>query len=98
MNLRRLLPSLIGLALVASACSSGPGSREDLVTALTRDDTFSSAEASCIADAVFAEYGDDEDALTIISRAGSYEEITGTDGVEGFDQFFSNAIAACTNR
>lgn len=98
MNPRRLLPSLLGLTLLVAACSSGPGSREDLVAALTRDDTFTTAEASCIADAVFAEYGEDEEALSIISGAASYEEITGTDGVQGFEQFFDNAISACTNR
>lgn len=98
MNARRLLPSLLGLALIASACSSGPGSEEDLVTALTRDDTFSTDEAECIASAVFDEYGADEDALSIISGAESYEAITGADGVDGFDAFFGNAVAACTNR
>ena len=91
---------IIGIAVAVlglPACSGGPGDRDDLVLALTRDDTFSTAEATCIADAVFSEYGADEEALDLISGADSYDEITGTDGVAGFDEFFTNTVSACSN-
>jgi hypothetical protein len=91
---------LLGLAIGAlslSACSSGPGSEEDLVAALMRDDTFTQGEAECIAENVFLEYGEDEDALAKISGAASYEDLTGTEGVPGFDEAFSNILAGCAN-
>lgn len=82
---------------MASACSDGPGDESDLVTALTRDEAFTTAEAECIASAVFSEYGEDEEAISKISGAASYEDLTGTEGVDGFDEVFDNAIAACAN-
>lgn len=94
---KRLLLGLVATVLGVSACTGGPGDRDDLVAALTRDDTFAVAEAECIADAVFAEYGADEDALGRISGAVSYDELTGTEGVAGFDEFFSNTVSACSN-
>jgi hypothetical protein len=84
-------------ALALSACSGGPGSEEDLVTALTRNDTFSEAEAECIANAVFEEYGDNEDALGLISGASSYDDLTGSEGVEGFGEAFDRIVETCTN-
>jgi hypothetical protein len=80
-----------------SACTGGPGDEEDLVAALTRDDTFSDGEARCIANAVFEEYGDDEDALGRISGAASYEDLTSSDGVEGFAETFEQFVRTCTN-
>jgi len=97
---RRPLRLTLGIAVLAvglSACSDGPGDEGDLVIALTRDDTFTTAQAECIASAVFAEYGEDEEALGKISGAANYEELTGTEGVAGFDQFFTRAVSACTN-
>ncbi len=85
--------SVFGLA----ACTDGPGDEADLVTALTRDDTFTTAEAECIASAVFAEYGTDDDAISKISGLGTYEELIGAEGVDGFDAFFTGAVRACTN-
>ncbi|MEM8924692.1 MAG: hypothetical protein AAGD35_14410 [Actinomycetota bacterium] len=98
MKTARLLPLLLGSAFLVSACTGGPGSRDDLVAALTRDDSFTQAEASCIADAIFAEYGEDEDALSVLSGSASYSEISSASEVEGFDEFFDNTISACTNR
>jgi hypothetical protein len=87
----------IVLALGLSACTDGPGNEDDLVTALTRDDAFTTAEAECIASAVFDEYGEDEDSLNKISGVANYEELSGPDGVPGFDEFFRRAVSACTN-
>lgn len=94
---KHLLLGLVATVLGLSACTGGPGDRDDLVSALTRDDSFSTAEAACIADAVFAEYGEDEDAIDKISGASSFDELTGTEGVAGFDEFFDNTISACAN-
>lgn len=93
---RRLAVLLASAAFVVSACTSGPGNRDDLVAALTADDAFSAEDAGCIADKVFAEYGEDGDALSKISGLGSFEELTGTEGVPGFEEFFENAINQCT--
>jgi hypothetical protein len=95
----RSLLAVAGLALgtlALSACSSGPGSEEDLIAALTRDDSFTQAQAECIAERVFDQYGEDEEALGLISGAGSYEDLTGTEGVPGFDEFFTTTISVCT--
>ncbi len=91
---------LIGLAVGAfslSACTGGPGNQQDLVDALTRDDTFSQGEAECIAKNVFDLYGEDEEALGRISGAATYEELNGTDGVSGFDEAFTNIVDGCAN-
>ena len=95
----RMAIGLVALLVALPACSqdSGPGSEQDLVDALTRDDTFTQAEAECIANAVFTEYGTDEEALQRITRTDDYETLTG-DGegsVEGFGEVFDNAISAC---
>lgn len=94
-SLRRTA-GLGALALGLVACTGGPGSEEDLVNALTRDRTFTRGEATCIAENVFAEYGDDEEALGKISGADDYEDLSGTEGVPGFAEFFENVVAGCT--
>lgn len=88
--------ALVGSILLLSGCTGGPGNREDFIEVLRLDDAFNQSEASCIADAVFDEYGDDNDALGKISGAESYEWLIGEDGVEGFDQFFPGVVADCT--
>ncbi len=92
-----------GVALVAAVaalslagCTSGPGSQAEFVDVLTRDDAFTQPQAECLADAVFDEYGNDDDALGKISGATSYEFLTGEDGVDGFDEFLSAQVAECT--
>ena len=67
------------------------------MTSLTRDDTFTTAEAECIAGVVFDEYGENEEALAAISGAVDYAELASSDVAEGFDQFFRNTVAGCTN-
>lgn len=88
--------ALVGSILLLAGCTGGPGNREDFIEVLRLDDAFNESEASCIADAVFDEYGDDNDALGKISGAESYEWLIGEDGVEGFDQFFPGVVADCT--
>ena len=92
---KRLLFGVVFAALSLSACG-GPGNEEDLVAALTRDDTFTVDQAQCIAELIFIEYGEDEEALGKISGVANYDELTGTDGVDGFDEFFSNTVKGCT--
>ena len=97
---RRAVPLVVGAAvlmLALGACSDGPGNEGDLVIALTHNDAFTTAEAECIAGAVFDEYGEDEEALALISGAQDYEALNGADGVPGFDDFFRRAVSACTN-
>jgi hypothetical protein len=92
-------PAALALALVfgLSACGGGgPGTEEDLVTALTREGTFSEDEAECIASSVFDEYGANEEALGRISAAGDFESLSGENGVEGFAEFYDDTISACT--
>ena len=94
----RLTGVALALALALGACTGGgPGSEEDLVTALTRDDTFTTPQAECIANAVFNEYGDDETALGRISAAADFESLSGEDGVEGFAAFYDRALDTCVN-
>lgn len=92
---------LAALALAAAAtlagCGGGPGSREEFVEILMRDDVFNENEAVCVADAVFDEYAADEDALGRISGASDYETLTSEDGVPGFDAFLTAAVTDCTS-
>lgn len=83
------------VALSASACTSGPGSEQDLVDALTRDDGFDQAQAECIANAVFNEYGENEDALKAISSAPDMASLDTPDGVPGFGAFFDQTVQTC---
>jgi hypothetical protein len=96
----RVAVGLLVMALGLSACSqdTGPGSESDLIDALTRDGTFEQDEAECIAETVFNEYGEDEDALQRITRTDDYDTLTGDgeDAVEGFGEFFDNTISFCT--
>ena len=91
-----LLASVFALALLVTGCTGGPGDQDDFVDVLTLNDNFTEAEATCIAEAVFDEYGEDGDALSIISGAESYEFLLGEDGVEGFDDFFTGTVSSCT--
>ncbi len=92
----RLAATVVALAVLATGCTGGPGDRSDFVDVLTRDDGFALNEAECIADAVFDRYSEDGDALQKISAAESYEYLTGSDGVDGFDEFFQGAVGDCT--
>ncbi len=88
--------AVLGLGL--TACTDGPGNEQDLVIALTHNDAFTTDQAECIAASVFGEYGDDEEAISRISGAPSYEDLTdATTGIPGFDEFFRRAVSTCTN-
>ncbi|MEM7321666.1 MAG: hypothetical protein AAF531_01150 [Actinomycetota bacterium] len=91
----RYLPGLLAVALVAAACGGGPGSREDLIDVLTLDEAFSVEEATCMADAVFDRYGDDDDALGKISAADSFDFFDGENGIPGFSEFFNQTVQSC---
>ncbi len=92
----RLAPILlVGAALLATACGGGPGSRDDFIDVLTRDDNLTTEEATCITDAVFDRYEDDEDALGAISAAPSFDFLDGEDGVPGFTEFYEETVAGC---
>lgn len=88
-----LVPVLAVVAL-ATACSTGPGSQEELTQILT-DTGMTEDQATCIADAVFVEYAADEEALSAISAAPNLEFLDGEEGVEGFSEFFDRTVADC---
>ncbi|MFV0523169.1 MAG: hypothetical protein ACK5RL_01570 [Acidimicrobiales bacterium] len=91
-----LIACLATVALTATACTDGPGSEEDLVNALTRDDGFDQAQAECIANAVFNEYGENEDALKAISSAPDMAALDAEGGVPGFSEFFDRTVQTCS--
>lgn len=95
-TVRRTVAALLATFFLAG-CTSGPGSQDEFVDVLMRDDAFTENEATCIADAVFDEYAADEDALGKISGAESYEFLTGEDGVAGFDDFLTETVTGCTS-
>ncbi len=96
---RRLLPvgGLAAAALLLGACSGGPGSEEDFVEILERGDSFDSQQATCIASAVFAEYGSNDGAIDALSGANDWSVITETEGLEGFEDFYSGVVSNCTS-
>lgn len=89
------LVGLVAFGLVAAGCGGGPGTREELIDVVSQDGAFSVEQATCIADAVFERYGDDDDALGKISAADSFEFFDGEDGVPGFSSFFDQTVQSC---
>lgn len=88
----------VSVLLLTSCSQGGPGDEQDLADALSRDDVFTTEEAECIADKVFSEYGDDEDALKSISNVDDIAELeSGEDAVTGFSEKFQTFQEDCTN-
>jgi len=92
-----------------AACSSGPGSEADLAKALELSENIDSTEADCIAEKIFAECGNDQDALNKIS-SNTIEELNGeteeqkelaeknevdNKKLSGFSEFYDEALTAC---
>ena len=92
---RLLVPVVAAFGLALTACSGGPGTEAEFVEVLSRNGNLTDAEASCIADAVFDEYGADEDALGKISAAPDIEFLDGEDGVPGFTDFYRATVGSC---
>lgn len=97
-RLGRWTALLLAVVALAAGCSTGPGTRDEFVEVLTRgeDAGITEEQAGCIADAVFAEYAEDESALTRISSVGSFEDLNGENGVPGFADFFQATVFGCT--
>ena len=94
----RSVTGLIGIVLAVSACGGGPGDVDDLADALSRGEAFSADEARCIAEGVFDRYGEDEEAISLISAANDFEALNSeTGGVGGFEDFFDDTADACSN-
>jgi hypothetical protein len=85
-------------------CSGSPGTQQDFVDVLSRNDYLTEDQATCIAQAVFAEYGDNPDVLGRLSGAGGssdgstqYDQlIEGDNAIDGFDEFFTDTVNVCT--
>lgn len=86
---------LFAIVLVAAGCGDGPGSREDLIAIIEQDGAFTTAEATCMADAVFERYGEDDDALGKISAADDFAFFDTEDGIPGFAEFFDTTVQTC---
>ncbi len=86
--LGRTVAALVSLGLLLSACGGDSVDHEALVTALTSQDQMSTEEATCVADAIFAEgkYEDDD-----MKKAAA--DIT---SVPGFEDAVTSAIETCT--
>lgn len=95
--LRRLVAAGAGLVavVVLAGCSTGPGTQEEFVEVLTREGAFGAGEADCIAQAVFDEYGDDDDALGKISAAPDFAYFDTAEGIPGFSEFFDRTVQGC---
>ncbi len=91
-----LLALVAASSLALAACSGGPGTQEEFVEVLQREDTFTEAEATCIADDVFETYGDDSDALDLLSGADTWADIAGEGGIEGFQSYYETLVSDCT--
>ncbi|MEM7272451.1 MAG: hypothetical protein AAF547_05165 [Actinomycetota bacterium] len=89
------LAALVAVVLLAVGCSSGPGTKAEMIDVLSRDGAFTEGQATCIADAVFDRYGDDEEALGKISAADSFELFDTADGIPGFSEFFTDTVQGC---
>ncbi len=90
------LALLVALIFLVTACGSGPGSQEEFIEVLVRNDAMTEEEAICISDLVFAEYADDEEALGKISAAPDFEYLDGEEGVPGFSDFFDSTVQSCS--
>ncbi len=91
-----LMAALAALALLATACGGGPGTREEFNEVLTRGENgLSPAEADCISGQVFDRYGDDEDALGKLSAAPDMAFLESAEGIPGFAEFYQEAVNSC---
>lgn len=89
------LVALVPLVLLATACGGGPGSQEEFEAILTRGGNLTDEEAQCISAEVFAQYGEDAEALGKLSAAPDIEFLEGAEGIPGFSDFFDSAVGSC---
>lgn len=88
--------AVVAVAMLAAGCSTGPGSQEEFEQILLEGGSLSESEASCIAQGVFDEYEEDEEALGKISAAPDFAYLSTEEGVDGFEAFFDQTVAGCT--
>lgn len=67
--------------VLLGACSSGPGDQNDLEQALLLSDGFTQEQAECFAEGLFDEYGDNDQALSLISSE-SFDELLETEATQ----------------
>lgn len=90
-----LVAVVVAVALLATACGGGPGSREEFNEVLTRGGNLTDDEADCISGEVFDRYGEDEDSLGKLSAAPDLAFLEGDEGIDGFTEFFESAVESC---
>ncbi len=86
-NLRRISAALVSFSLLLAACGGDSVDYEALVSALTSQDQMTQEEATCVADAIFAEGNFDEEAMK--------EAAADIKAVPGFEQAVSEAFDNC---
>lgn len=84
---KRAAAALVSFSLLLSACGGDSVDHEALVSALTSQDQMTQDEATCVADAIFAEGKFDEDAM---KQAAA--DIT---AVDGFSEAVNQAFDSC---
>ena len=89
------LAAMVPLVLLVTACGGGPGSQEEFEAILTRGGNLTDEEAQCISAEVFAQYGEDAEALGKLSAAPDIEFLEGAEGIPGFSDFFDSAVGSC---
>lgn len=96
-----LLGLVAAVAVLATSCSGGgTGTQEDLTSMLQRNsdgtEILTDAQAECLSQAIWDEYGTDDRALGKLSAASSMEDIEDPEnGVPGFTDFLAGAVATC---
>ncbi len=84
----KTLAAVLSLGLLLSACGGDSADHDALVRALTSQDQMSTEEATCVADAIFAEGKFEEDELK--------EAAADIKAVTGFEDAVTSAIETCT--
>lgn len=62
--------------LFLGACSTGPGDQADLEETLLLSDALTEEQASCFAEGIFGEYGENDEAIGLISNQTFAELLT----------------------
>ena len=79
-------------ALAVAGCANNDAKRSDIVNAMT-DADLDDAQADCIADGIYDEYGDDQDTLNDIASASEPSDFPG-DSQEVIDGVLDDCLGS----